>query len=208
MSPKNNFYSIANNVRTKLLLFIDKEIQLQNKNHNHFIFNKKNYKEETHCINIEETYSQKKTEIVFSNSKLQSKITISKDTIKTTSTCNDTPKITNETHCNDEFYLKDKIYSINKEIKPSSTFLIYEKPKTDKSYLKNLCDSLKLSKKYNGSSFMPTHIKNIKNNNNKLNTLINKGNSNNSFKKNKLGYLNEKRKQTDYLMNIKYQKSS
>ena len=43
--------------------------------------------------------------------------------------------------------IKENLYSINNALKPSSTFQIYKKPKTDKQYLLNLCASIKIINK-------------------------------------------------------------
>ena len=65
--------------------------------------------------------------------------------------CSDTIKKTKlDNYCllyNNCIKIKEKFYSINKVLKPSSTLQIYKKPKTDKKYLLNLCASFKIINK-------------------------------------------------------------
>ena len=202
---KDSLYSIANKVRTKLLLFIDKEIQCQKKNHNPS-FSVTNYEEKTQYIVIEQIYTQKKTEFIFSSFESKPKILKIQNSKNTFSTCNDTPTNNKVNSFNKVVNFENKIYSVNKKLRQSSTFLIFEKPKIDKNYLKFVCDSLKLPKKNCINTFKPTRIKNLKKNSNKLNIIVNKRNFSSSFIKNKHYYLNEKCKQTEYVMdNIKNQ---
>ena len=208
MNSKISLYSIANKIRTKLLLFIDKEIQSQKKNYI-LPISKNNHEEKNSCIIIEEAYSQKKAEIIFSDLGFLSKTIKNENTKKTFSTCNDTPLNTTKVKdFNNIIYLEDKKYSINKKVKPSSTFIIFEKPKIDKKYLKALCGNLKLSKKNFMYSNKPLNVKNIKICSSKSNLAMNKRNFSNSFKNNNLNYQNEKHKQRDYIKDIKCQKLS
>ena len=205
MNPKKSLYSIANKIRTKLLLFTDKEIRSQKNKYNLYLPKAEIKEDKYHYISTEETYSQKSTEIIYSNFGFQTEEIKNKNTKETFSTCNDTPINTKVIHSNNLFHLKDKIYTINKTLKPSSTFLIIEKPKINKNYLKILCDSLKFSKRNYKCSFRykSNNLKNVKIDSNKFNTSMNKENFSRSLKKSKLDYLNGKSRQTECPMEIK-----
>ena len=187
----------ANKVRTKLLLFIDQEIQFKIKN-NELKNNILKYDKTKFCQNHVKTYTYQPNQIFlfsmnmfdFSNFKKEKKIADSK---KSFSTCEDTPESNNiltqpeenlfnihylnsslnkKTSYYDNILFRKKYYSIHQKSKHSSTFQIYEKPKADKKYLKNLCNSLKIpSKEHTLTSFNKINCKFLVNNINK------KGNS-------------------------------
>ena len=163
-----NLYYRNNQIRAKLLLFIDKEIQSKIKQNN------KNLKfkcinESLTKINFEETFTHKKTKkrhFSFSNT-LKTKNTDNSE--KSVSTIDDTSNKTsvklhkkkNITHSrtlsrekdgrsnkliNNVICFDKKIYSIKNISKRSSAFLILPKQKNAAEYLKNLCNNLKISK--------------------------------------------------------------
>ena len=170
MNAESPSFSTANKIRTKLLLFIDQEIQLkikQNKLKNNF----QKYDKTKFCKSHTKTYSYQPNIIFmnsinsydFSNSKNEQKY---KDSKHSFSTCEITPSDKNilaqfvensdnvhylpdhkKTSCYNIISFRQKCYLIKKGFKPSSTFQIYQKPKTDKKYLNNLCDKLKIPSK-------------------------------------------------------------
>ena len=176
-------FSQANKIRSKLLLFTDQEIQSKIKQ-NKLKDNLEKYQKIKLCQYYIKTYSYQ-TNTVFmsclnmsdlSNLKKRKKTTNSENSF---STCEITPSSKNlltesgenlfnvhylnsSLQKNSSYYsrifFRQKCYSIKRDLKPSSTFQIYKKPKTDKKYLKNLCDSLKIPSKKN-AMFSSSKIK-------------------------------------------------
>ena len=184
MATNFSYESIANKIRTKLLLFIDQEIQSKIKQKKLFYNPQLEEKRSTILYsNINKMYSNHENTFYISFAKFKDKI--SKNQIKlkknrhssqeSLSTCFATSKtkakifqnrnlknipvyygsptkkinIHNDLlSFNNIINIKENFYAIKKELKLSSTFQIYKKPKTDKKYLKKLCDSLKIMKKY------------------------------------------------------------
>ena len=185
MFPNFTYVSTANEIRTKLLLFVDKEIQSKIKQKK--LYYNPQYEEQRNNIlysNINKTYFHHENTFFISSSKFEEKASnkekqleqIHQRSQKTISTCFDTsaPKdllfqsenLKNIPVCygnqtckknfnyiffpsNNIININEKVYSIKKVLKPSSTFQIYKKQKTDIKYLKNLCNSFKLTKKNN-----------------------------------------------------------
>ena len=170
MSAKTqNFYSRNNKIRSKLLLFIDNEVQSKIKQNNQNI--KFNFENDSLIkICFEETFSQKKTkkrDYSILNT-LRTKKNENSD--KSISTIDDTSnKITvksplkkwgithsktlsgeeirqNNKILDNKICYNEKVYSIKTLSKHSSTFLILPKRKNAVEYLKNLCDKLKICK--------------------------------------------------------------
>ena len=172
MSKKNMFintrtsYFKNNQIRTKLLLFIDNEIQSKVKQNIYKL--KFNFEDETR-ISFEETYSQKQiNKYGFSSSNiLETKINVNSD--KSISTIEDSSnkvkkqlyrKGRDNSHCtsinkegnfpnkllNNTIHFHRKYYSIKNLSRQSSTFLILPKQKNAVEYLKSLCENLKICK--------------------------------------------------------------
>ena len=164
-----NFYFRNNKIRSKLLLFIDNEVQSKIKQNNQNIkFKLEN--ESLIKICFEETFTQKKAKKRdFSIlSTLKTKKTENSD--KSVSTIDDTSnKITvksplkkwgithsktlsgeeirqNNKILDNKICYNEKVYSIKTLSKHSSTFLILPKRKNAAEYLKNLCNNLKICK--------------------------------------------------------------
>ena len=156
-------YSKYNQVRSKLLLFIDNEIQSKIKQNNQNVkFNCASKIE----ISFEETFTQKqidKYDFSFSNILKPKKKDSSNKSFSTND--NSSNKITNksfqkvrgsnhskilETHpskiFNDSICINKKFYSIKNLPKQSSTFYILNNQKKAEKYLKTLCNSLKMRK--------------------------------------------------------------
>ena len=186
MSEKNTYINIQNSyvrnnrIRTKLLLFIDNEIQSkikQNKNNLKY-----SYGDAAQIIiSFEETFIQNQNiKYDFSSSNiLKTKKNINSD--KSFSTFDDSSnKINEKSHekerisihsktiskerndsnklLNKNISFHKKTYSIKNQIKQSRTFLILPKQKKSTEYLKNLCNSLKINK--NNKKFAK-HIRSI-----------------------------------------------
>lgn len=193
MSTVFSSFFVANKIRTKLLLYIDQEIQSkikQNKLKNNLQkydktkFSKKNVKTYTYQPNI--IFMSSINFFDFSNSKNTKN---RKSSNKSCSTCEITPNDynilsqsknnlvsvhnsglvdSNKISYHNIIYFHKKYYSIKRNLKHSSTLQIYKKPKTDRKYLKKLCDSLKISAKKNTlSSFNKNGCKFLVNNVNK-----------------------------------------
>ena len=182
MFTKFNYENTANEIRTKLLLFIDKEIQTKIKQKKLF-YNPQNKEQKNITLysSINKMYSNQQNKFFISFNKFEKKISKNEVIVKknrrksqqSISTYFASP-ITNDKqfqngnvknfsvyHGNPEgkrnsqnYYLYNNIinikknrYSIKKLQKPTSTFQIYKKPKTDRKYLKNLCNSLKIINK-------------------------------------------------------------
>ena len=179
MFPNFTVLSTANKIRTKLLLFIDKEIQSKIKQRKLF-YNPQHEKQRNTILysNINRKYSYHIS--LISSSRLKEKISknklklkkigqshqqsnlaslaspITKDIILPIKNLKNIPVYRNSISKKNfhNYFLspsniiniKENLYSIKKVMKPSSTFQIYKKPKTDKKYLKSLCNSLKLKK--------------------------------------------------------------
>ena len=162
MSTKTkNLYFRNNQIRTKLLLFIDNEVQSKiNRNNNNLKFKCENGDLTKICF--EETYAHKETkkhDFTFSNVLKNKK---SNNSDKSVSTADDTPNkkrdnihsktISGETaHPNNKILnniicFNEKTYSVKTASKHSSTFLILSKQKNSAGYLKNLCNNLKICK--------------------------------------------------------------
>ena len=167
------FLSKANKIRTKLLLFIDKEIQTKIKQKK--LFYNPQHEDQRNAVlysNRNKMYSHQENR-PFISSLFEEKNLKNEAGLKKIKHNFQLP-ITNRSlhpifqikvcyrskvgkkklhkHCfsfNNTINVKDSSYSIKKVQKPSSTFQIYKKPKTDKKYLKNLCNSLKIIKKNN-----------------------------------------------------------
>ena len=188
MSEKNinsniqNSYIKNNRIRTKLLLFIDNEIQCKIKqNIQNLKFNNGNENEIK--ISFEETFIQnQKYEFSFSNT-LKTKKNFNSDksfsTIDDSSNKNNNKSYKNErynTHsntisevnnCSNKLFnniinFKEKIYSIKNLSRQSSTFLILPKQKNASEYLKSLCNNLKICKN-DKNSFKTIKYDNINN---------------------------------------------
>ena len=164
-----NLYSRNNQIRTKLLLFIDKEIQSKIKQPI------KNLKfkcidESLIKINVEETFTHKKSkkrDFSFTNTLKTKKTDNSEKSVstnddnsnKTSEKSNKKKKIITSSRTlsrdavcrsnkliNNVICFNKKIYSIKNVSKRSSAFLILPKQKNAAEYLKNLCNNLKISK--------------------------------------------------------------
>ena len=145
-SLQKSYYKI-NQIRTKLLLFIDKEIQSKIKQNTQRL--KYNCKNDTKItISFEETFSQNQT----SKNKHSSSITCKTPKIinsgKTFSTVDDSSNTKEENRqnklSNNIICFRKKTYSIKNLSKQSSTFLILPNQKNSAEYLKTLCDKLKI----------------------------------------------------------------
>ena len=193
-----NSYCKNNRIRTKLLLFIDNEIQNKIKQNNKKL--KINCEEVFQVqITFEEIFTQKEIEKYGFSS---SNITISKkndNSDKSFSTVDNSPnKIKKKSKQNERGinYLKTfakednlpnkllnnvcfhkKIPSIKNQSSHSSTFLILVKQKIGAEYLKHLCNNLKMCKNYK------KFVKRIKSINIKNNKLFNLIKDKKSFKK-------------------------
>ena len=174
---------MANKIRTKLLLFIDQEIQSKIKQKKLF-YNLQNEEQKNIILypHTDEIYSQHQNTHFVSFSNFEEKTSkndiklkkIRRNSRQSISTCLATPinkdvsfksresknisVCYGNSICKKNFYnytlaynniinIKKNCYSIKKVLKPSSTFQIYKKPKTDRKYLKNLCNSFKIIKK-------------------------------------------------------------
>ena len=148
---KNSYYKY-NRIRTKLLLFIDNEIQSKIKRNN------KNLKfncEDEIKISFEETFTQKKTNKYDFHSSNVLKIKKNDILDKSLSTIDISPNkntkksyrngkvntrsktLNKEDNCtNNIFCFKKKLYSIKNLQKQSSTFLILSKQRNEAEYLK------------------------------------------------------------------------
>ena len=195
MSTKNihsnirNSYCKNNRIRSKLLLFIDNEIQTKIKQNTQNIFFK--CEDETQIgITFEETFTHKqinKFDLSSSNIPMLKKFDNSD---KSFSTVDDSPNkmsknsnqkkrnnihyktFSNENKCsnkssNNIINFNKKNYSIKNLIKQSSTFLILPKQKNATEYLKNLCNNLKICKihknpaKHNASIIFKSKLFNL-----------------------------------------------
>ena len=161
MNTQNSYFKY-NRIRSKLLLFIDNEIQSKIKQKDQNL----NNCEAEITISFEESFSQKQTnKYDFSFSNIQTKKNDSSN--KSISTIDDSPnkksdkKERNNTHSkmllkesncpkkllNSVICFNKKCYSIKHLSRQSSTFLILHKQKNAAEYLKNLCNNLKICKK-------------------------------------------------------------
>ena len=161
----NSSYFKNNRIRTKLLLFIDNEIQSKLKqNIQNLKFNCKN--ENLIKINLEETFTQKPIKKYFFSFSNIDKIKKNENSNKSLSTVDDSPNKIKEksskkryiihfkTYAKEDNYsnklinisFDKKIYSIKNLFKQSSTFLILQKPKNSFEYLKILCNNFKICK--------------------------------------------------------------
>ena len=185
MIPNFAIMSIANKIRTKLLLFVDKEIQSKIKQKK-LIYNSQ-HELLTDTIlysSTDKTYSYKQNTFFISSPKYEEKNSRNEKkpkknrqtSLESNSTCLASPTtegtlfqkgyLKNIPFCygsptckvnlpnyffsyNNIINIKENLYSIKKVHKLSSTFRIYKRPKTDIKYLKNLCNSFKLTKKNN-----------------------------------------------------------
>lgn len=171
MNNKFSSFFIANKIRTKLLLFIDQEIQSKIKE-NKLKDNLRKY-HESKLFNHVKTYAYQPNIVFmstinnfdFSNAKNKQKRKNSKNSCSTFEITPNNNNILSQTGensvnvCDLNFTKRKKIshynsicfhekyYSIKRNIRHSSTFQIYKKPKTDKKYLNNLCDKLKIPSK-------------------------------------------------------------
>lgn len=200
-----SFNSDANRIRTKLLLFIDKE--LRSRKNNIISFNLMTNQEGVHYINSEQTYTEQYIEKYSFNFEIQQKKRPKKSNMLN-STCDITPTSVKSKYYNTTIHIKEKIYSIKKTFKLSSTFQIIEKPKTGKEYLKFLCDTLKIPPK---TFIFPSNPLSIK----KIRMIYHKSNESDSKripsplnKKVKFNFLSKKKEQIENIINIKYQNPS
>ena len=165
MSTKNmdkitqNSYFRNNRIRTKLLLFIDNEIQNKIKqNHQNLKFNCGD--ENKIMISFEETFSQKQTnKYIFntsdksvstvddSSNKLKEKLEQKKRVYSHSKTLYKEDNLQNKI-LDDNICFHKKIYSIKNISRQSSTFLILPKHKYAAEYLKTLCNNLKKHKSF------------------------------------------------------------
>ena len=169
MSEKNidisvkSSYSKNNQIRTKLLLFIDNEIQSKIKQKNNDL--KISCEDEIQTkISFEETFSQKETDKYDFFPTNVSKLNKNNTSERSFSTIDDSNKILEKSHkrgnthsktyCNqpnkflsNTIYYNKKVYTIKNRSRQSSTFLILPKQKKAADYLKTLCNNLKISKK-------------------------------------------------------------
>ena len=145
-----NYYLKNNQIRTKLLLFIDNEIQSKIKQNSLNL--KFNYDIEAQFkISFEETFTQKQTD-TYSFSPLnihKTKNNINSD--KSFSTV-DNSSVTKKNNrsielSNKIFSFHEQSYSIKNRSKQTSTFLIVSRQKNAAEYLKTLCNNLKICKK-------------------------------------------------------------
>ena len=154
-------YEVANKIRMKLLLFVDKELLSNNKN----LFTKLNKFEKT--IEFTESFSYRTNRISSFSKTSTNENTPNTKEFRLISHKKTAPEIKNNnsnfnlirgfkkygsfTHgnknLNDIIYLGGKIYSIKKFYKHSSCIPLYNKTRKDKNYLKKLCDSLKIPSK-------------------------------------------------------------
>ena len=163
-----NSYSKNNKIRTKLLLFIDNEIQSKIKENGQKLKFTVEYETEFK-ISFEETFTQTHTNkydfyslntqkkqkddnigksystIDYSSKKISGKLYQNERGIIHSKTLNKEDnlqkKILNNTIC-----FNNKIYTIKNVSRQSSTFLILKKQKNAAAYLKNLCNNLKITK--------------------------------------------------------------
>ena len=171
MNNKFSSFFIANKIRTKLLLFIDQEIQSKIKQ-NKLKDNLRKY-HESKLFNHVKTYAYQPNIVFmstinnfdFSNAKNKQKRKNSKNSCSTFEITPNNNNILSQTGensvnvCDLNFTKRKKIshynsicfhekyYSIKRNIRHSSTFQIYKKPKTDKKYLKDLCSNFKITNK-------------------------------------------------------------
>ena len=157
MNIQNSYFKY-NRIRSKLLLFIDNEIQSKIKQKYQYLkFNS----EDEITISFEEIFIQKQT------NKYDFPFIKNDNSNKSISTIDDSPnkksdkKERNNTHSKMLFKESDcpnklsnniicfnkKCYSIKHLSRQSSTFLILHKQKNAAEYLKNLCNNLKICKK-------------------------------------------------------------
>ena len=180
-----NSYIKNNRIRTKLLLFIDNEIQSKTKKNNKNLkFNCKN--ETSFKISFEETFTQKETikyGFSFSNILITKKNDNSDKSVSTIDgssnkiikksvkknksdikfkSFSEEDNLSNKS-LNIIICFREKNYSIKNLSKQSSTFLILPKQKNATEYLKTLCNNLKICKKYKKPTKRNTSI-NIKTN--------------------------------------------
>ena len=163
-----DFYSKHNRIRSKLLLFIDNEIQSKIKESNQNL--KLNCEDEILIkISFEETFTQKQINNHYhSSSSSILKIRKNNNSDKSFSTIDNSPnkitktstkKIRNshsktlikkDTSTNKLFdniiCFNEKVYSLKNVSRQSSTFLILPKQKKSAEYLKSLCNNLKICK--------------------------------------------------------------
>ena len=149
MNAKTSYFK-NNLIRTKLLLFIDKEIQSKLKQKAKNL--KYNCKDIAQIeISFEETFFQKETNKHghFYSNNHESKINLTSD--KTFSTVDNSSIIKEDTHSkkcsNNIICFHNKNYLIKNLSKQSSTLLILPESKHSADYLKTLCNDLKISKK-------------------------------------------------------------
>ena len=169
MSKKNintnpkDFYFKYNRIRTKLLLFIDNEIQSKIKQNNQYI--KFNYRDEIR-ISFEETFTQKqinKNDFPFLNNLKTEKNDNSNKSFSTTDGYSNkvnkksNQKEINNIHSkafvnhpnklfNNIIFLNKKFRSIKNISRQTSSILLKSKQKNSAKYLKNLCNNLKKCK--------------------------------------------------------------
>ena len=159
----NSSYFKNNRIRTKLLLFIDNEIQYKLKQN---IQNLKLNCRNDNQINLEETFTQKRINKHFFSFSNIDKIKKNENSNKSLSTVDDSPNKIKEksnkkryiihfkTYAKEDNYsnklinisFDKKIYSIKNLFKQSSTFLILQKQKNSFEYLKILCNNFKICK--------------------------------------------------------------
>ena len=210
-------YLRNNRIRTKLLLFIDNEIQSKIKQNNQNL--KFNCEDESQIkICFEETFTQKQTEKYdFSSSDLlKSKKNLNSD--KSFSTVDDSPKKIPEKsykkRCSnhsktlmkeckhskklfdDTICFHKKIYSIKNILRQSSTFLILPKQKKGVEYLKTLCKNLKLSKSDKKS------IKRIRSISNTKSKLLSLSKDKKNLKKSNEIKLQKSKKDNEYIYSL------
>ena len=163
MSSNNSYSKIQNSfirnnrIRTKLLLFVDNEIQSKIKQSCQKL--KFNYDIETQNIIIfEETFTHKqenkyeflssfstKTKLYDNSDKTLSTMDVSSNKIIKLKSTTEEEDYLNKS-LNNSICFNKKIYSIKNVSRHSRTFLILAKQKKGAEYLKTLCNSLKISK--------------------------------------------------------------
>ena len=173
----NRNYLIANKIRMKLLILIDTEIQ--NKK-NKFLL--KDQEQNKLYINFEETYIQEERKNYFTfNEKSKPLLTeinhntkklsptrafiYSKNNSQSEQIGNKNKKYSsnNIQFLNTAIFYNNKNYLLKRNSKISSAITIYQKQKTDKQFLKNLCDNLKITPKKQKARNISKHFKNNNN---------------------------------------------
>ena len=174
----NKHYLIANKIRTKLLLFIDTEIQ--NQKHKFLL---KNQEQNQIYINFEETYIQKEEKNFFSFSEKSKPLLteINKNSKKsnpnnaficsnknsqseTIGNKNKSCSSNNFQFFNTNICYHNKKYLLKRNSKISSAMIIKRKQKIDDQFLKNICENLKITSKKQKPQNIHKNI--FKNNNN------------------------------------------